>query len=138
MNGALGIAIAGAEHGPAIRRLIKVDQIEGLEHLDWSNLGGQWLVVLKGEGKVVGCIQVLPGKPIGRVDFMVLDDSLTQRERAEATSMLISQVSLLLRMAGVGAMISVVPDDPDGWPVVLERRGWVPVADGVMMIRRLA
>jgi len=137
MSSALGIAIAGAEHGSAIRKLIKVDQIEGLEHLDWSNLGGQWLVVLKGEEKVVGCIQVLPGKPIGRVDFMVLDDSLTQRERAEATSMLISQVSLLLRMAGVGAMISVVPDDPDGWPAVLERRGWAPVADGVMMMRRL-
>lgn len=136
MSAALTLAIAVAEHGPAVRRLIGVDRLEGLEHLDWTNLGGQWLVVLKGDA-VVGCIQVLPGRPIGRVDFMVLDDSLSHRERAEATSMLIEQVTMLLRMAGVGAMISVVPDDPDGWPVVLERRGWAPVGDGMMMIRRL-
>lgn len=137
MKAELTLQLAQPAHAPAIRKLIKVDQMEGLEHLDWSNLGGQWLVVLKGEEKVVGCIQVLPGRPIGRVDFMVLDDSLSHRERAEATSMLIEQVTMLLRMAGVGAMISVVPDDPDGWPVVLERRGWAPVGDGMMMIRRL-
>jgi len=130
------LAVAQPVHGEAIRRLVKADALEGLEHLDWTNLGGQWLVVLKGDD-VVGCIQVLPGRPIGRVDFMVLDDSLTHREKSEATSMLIQQVTMLLRMAGVGAMISVVPDDPNGWPVVLERRGWVPVADGMMMIRRL-
>lgn len=132
----LELKLAQPEHGEAIRRLVKADLLEGLEHLDWTNLGGQWLVVMKADA-VVGCIQVLPGKPIGRVDFMVLDDSLTQREKSEATSMLIQQVTMLLRMAGVGAMISVVPDDPDGWPVVLERRGWVPIADGMMMIRRL-
>lgn len=132
----LELKLAQPEHGEAIRRLVKADLLEGLEHLDWTNLGGQWLVVMKADA-VVGCIQVLPGKPIGRVDFMVLDDSLTHREKSEATSMLIQQVTMLLRMAGVGAMISVVPDDPDGWPVVLERRGWVPVADGMMMIRRL-
>lgn len=131
------LQIAQPHHGAAIRRLVKADRLEGLEHLDWTNLGGQWLVVMKADA-VVGCIQVLPGRPIGRVDFMVLDDSLSHRERAEATSMLIEQVTMLLRMAGVGAMISVVPDDPDGWPVVLERRGWVPIADGMMMIRRLA
>lgn len=132
----LELKLAQPEHGEAIRRLVKADLLEGLEHLDWTNLGGQWLVVMKADA-VVGCIQVLPGKPIGRVDFMVLDDSLTHREKSEATSMLIQQVTMLLRMAGVGAMISVVPDDPDGWPVVLERRGWVPIADGMMMIRRL-
>jgi hypothetical protein len=130
------LAVAQSEHGAEIRRLIKVDQVEGLEHLDWSNLGGQWLVVLKAD-TVVGCIQVLPGRPIARAEFMALDESLTHRERAEATSMLIQQVTMLLRMAGCGAMISVVADDVAGWPVVLERRGWTPMVDGTMMIRRL-
>ncbi|MGD9648770.1 MAG: hypothetical protein AB7U73_23870 [Pirellulales bacterium] len=136
MSHSLDIAIAQPQHGQDIRRLIRCEQVEGLEELDWENLGGQWIVILKA-GAVVGCIQVLPGKPIARAEFMVLDDSLSNRERAEATSMLIQHVTMLLRMAGCGAMISVVADDVAGWPVVLERRGWVPMIDGTMMIRRL-
>lgn len=133
---ALAIQIAQPEHAAAIRRLIRVEEVDGLEDLDWTNLGGQWLVVLKGDA-VVGCIQVLPGRPIARAEFMALDEALTHRERCEATSMLIQQVTMLLRMAGCGAMISVVADDVAGWPVVLERRGWTPMVDGTMMIRRL-
>lgn len=132
----LAIRIAEPPDGVEIARLLQMDRFEGLD-LDWSNLGGQWLVVTK-DGAVVGCIQCLPGKPIARAEFMVLDESLTQRERAEATSMLIHYVTMLLRMAGAGAMISIVSDsDVQGWPVVLERRGWVPMSDGVMMVKRL-
>lgn len=137
MASGLDIQIAQPEHGEAIRQLLQADRVQGLEGLDWTNLGGQWVVILK-DGEVTGCIQVLPGKPIARAEFMVLGRSLTPRERAEATSMLIQYVTMLLRLAGAGAMISVIADDEAaGWPKVLQRRGWVAMADGTMMMKRL-
>ena len=132
MRSALRLAIAEPEHGPEIARLIGADHLE----LDWSNLGGQWVVVMRGE-RIAACAQVLPGRPIGQIEHMGLAEDLTPRERAEAVSMVISQCSMLLTMAGCGVVMTTVPDDLPGYKRVLERRGAVAFRKGDVMMKRL-
>lgn len=132
MRSRLELRIAEPEHGPQIARLIGADHLG----LDWSNLGGQWIVVLK-DDQVAGCAQALPGKPIGQIEHMGLADWLTARERAEAVSMVISQCSMLLTMAGCGVVMTTVPDNLPGYKRVLERRGAVAFRRGDVMMKRL-
>jgi GNAT superfamily N-acetyltransferase len=40
--------------------------------LDWSEIGDTWWVAVH-KGDIVGCVQVLPGKPLGVVNFLAVD-----------------------------------------------------------------
>jgi len=122
--------------GAAIRTLLEVDRVDGLDALDWSDLGGQWLVVDDGQ-QIVGCVQLLPGKPIARAENLAVDAALSRRQRARVVSMLIRATIMLLRRAGCGAIISTVPDDLDSYQAVLERRGAVSLYSGQTLIKRL-
>lgn len=138
MRNPLELQIAdGHQHGEAIRRLIHADEWQGLEDLDWTHLAGQWVIVVK-EDEIVACVQVMPGKPIGRVEHLGMADSLTQRERAEIVHMLISHCSMVLQLAGCGAMMAMVQDDLVGFQRIMERRGGVTMELAKMMIKRLA
>ncbi|MGE0373177.1 MAG: hypothetical protein AB7Q01_15015 [Gammaproteobacteria bacterium] len=113
-----------------------MDLVDGLDRLDWSDLGGQWIVVDDGQ-QIAGCVQLLPGKPIGRAENLAVDPALSPRQRARVVSMLIRTSIMLLRRAGCGAIISAVPDDLDGYQTILERRGAVSLYPGQILIKRL-
>lgn len=128
--------IATRGQGYEIARLIKADQVPGLEALDWTDLGGQWLVAAY-DGRLVGCLQLLAGKPFGRAEHLGLDESLGPAARARVVSMLLRKAFMLLRQAGCGAIIALVPDEFEGYQRALSRRGAVAVSQGTMLIKRL-
>lgn len=135
MTSAFQLAIAEPEHGEAICRLTGSDR-DDLANLDWTNLGGQWVVALR-EGRVIACVQVLPGKPIGQVEHLGLAEELTHRERCEVVSMLFSQCCMLLQLAGCGAVMTTAPESMPSWRKVLRRRGGRKLRTCELMIKRL-
>lgn len=122
--------------GVSISGLLGLASIAGLDALDWSDLGGQWVVV-EGEHGIAGCVQLLPGKPIARAENMALDPGLSRVQRARVVSMLIDATFMLLRRAGCGAIMATVPEDLEGYQTVLERRGAVALHPGQLLIKRL-
>ena len=130
------ISVAGPEHGNAIRELICADHWHGLEAIDWSDLAGQWCIVTL--DKTIGaCVQLLPGRPLGRIEHMGLAGWLSKRERAQVVGMIITYGCALLKIAGCQAVLTSVPHDLKGYRRVLERRGAVEICDTRMMIKRL-
>ena len=58
-------------HEAEIVRLIL--EMVGLipEGLDWSEIYPSWLVA-EHKGMIIGCVQVLPGKPLGHIGFLAV------------------------------------------------------------------
>jgi hypothetical protein len=137
MSTAATISIATPEHGPAIAELIGATTWKGIEHVDWTNLGGQWLVALH-DDKVAGCIQVLPGLPIGRLEHMGLAKWLNRRQRATIVSMFMDHGQATLMLAGCQLCMGLVPDELSAYRAAWERRGAIAVSsDNWMLIKRL-
>lgn len=123
------------EHGPVVARLLKA-HTGGYDDLDWSDIGENWILAVLGS-EVVGCVQVLPGYPVGRAEMLGLADSLTTIQRAAVVSALIEQACLTLQIAGCGVVQTSVAHELSGFTRSLERRGFHPVCDGQILARRM-
>ena len=55
----------------------------GFEDEEWSRAYPYWLVAERAE-KVIGALQIMHGRPTGRLEFLGLDPTLSHRQRAEA------------------------------------------------------
>ena len=107
-----------------------------VDGIDWTDLGSYWLVAENGVG-IVGCLQVLPGKPIGRLEFLVVDEELTHRERATISRDLSIQGYATLKLAGAQAASNLVDFKNKSLKRILKRRGARVMASGNMFIKRL-
>ena len=58
-------------------------QNQGLDLGDWEGIYPYWLVA-EHEDRVVGALQIMHGRPAGRLEFLGLDPTLSHRRRAEA------------------------------------------------------
>ena len=56
---------------PAIMDLLKANELL-VDGLDWSEIDNTWWVVVH-RGTIVGCVQVLIGKPLGTVNCLAVD-----------------------------------------------------------------
>lgn len=127
--------MAVAQDGDTISHLVGADVWVGLE-LDWQSVDGHWLVA-ELEGEVVGCIAVLPMKPVGHCEHLGVLQNLDDMDRARVVRELLIQAWAVLRLAGCGAVIGTVPDDLATYARALERRGGVVINHARVMIKRL-
>jgi hypothetical protein len=128
------LRVAEPRDGEEIGRLIQTDwKIDGV---DWSKCGANWLVAEFG-GEVCGCIEILPGHPFGRVEFLGLSDALPQRHRARVARALLRQGIATLKVFGCAAVSSIIPRELESYRVILGRRGCVSIGDGEIVMRRL-
>lgn len=130
------VRIAEPRDGQIIRRLVRADAWAGLEHLDWSTVGANWLVA-ELEMEVVGCIAVLPMLPIGHVEHMGVAERLSMFNRARVVKALLYSAWSTLRLAGCGASMGTVPTSLREYVHALENRGGVVVDRSEVMIKRL-
>ena len=135
MDDAHSIRLATNADGPAIGNLVEAGGFR-VDGIDWTEVEPYWLVAENGVG-IVGCLQVLPGKPIGRLEFLVVDDSLRHRERATIARDLGIQGYATLRLAGSQAASNMVPFNNKGFKRILKRRGARVMSSGNMFIKRL-
>ena len=101
----------------------------GYPGVQWDNIKPWWAVVLDGE-EIIGCAQVVASKPIGHVEFLNLDDSLSQMQRAYAFKVLISFATLMLHGSNVYIARSSIPHGMKQWKKVVKKRYGVHQFDG--------
>ena len=126
------IRLARNEDGPRISDLVFVPI-----DLDWSDIYPYWLVAEK-DGKVVGCLNVAASKPIGMLDFLGLDESLSSHARGKVVRELVFQGIATLKAGGSQACLSVVPFELKSYKRVLKKHFNAVVAgQGNMIMKRL-
>ena len=128
------IRMALPDEGPAIGEL-EGFKFKGWE-MDWSDIGEGWLVA-EMDGRIVGAIQVSPGKPFGRLESLAVEKDLGLKARAVIVKKLCYAALATLRALGCQAAIGMVQTKQPGFKQVAEHRGCFSFAQGDMMIKRL-
>lgn len=126
-----------ARDGEALRDLFEAHYDFDGRHLDWSELGGNWLVAETEDEKVVAAVQVIPAHPFGFIEWLLLDESLDYGMRARATSLLTKQARATLHFAGSQVAVCFISQKDENWRKIAERRGWVTVFEGHLMLKAL-
>jgi len=72
--------------------------LRGVE-IDWSKIAPYWLVV-EAIGEIVGAIQICPGKPMGRIELLMVSPKLPWREQVHVKGLLIFGATSTLRLQG--------------------------------------
>lgn len=119
--------------GPRIGELVAEGGFDVIG-LDWTLIEPYWLVADAGE-EIVGCLQVLPGRPVGRLELLAADDSLTHRERTIVIKALIEQGMATLKLAGVQLATGMIPFEHKAYKRLLKKRGAVVIASGNMLAK---
>ncbi len=131
-NQRITVGLASNDDGNAIRKLVGFpDHIN--EQIDWNDIYPYWLIALNDETKVVGCVQVCLGKPVGRLEMLSLDESLTKVQKAKVTVRLTEQGFRTLKMHGVQYVSAVVPFEEKSYKKILKRRGGFVAMTGNLM-----
>ena len=132
----INVRLAQNEDGDTIHDLLHADGLR-LEGLDWSDIYPHWLVAEMGVG-IVGCIQVLLGKPVGFIEFMATAKALSHRERAGVAQALYDQSLASLKTYGAQMIAGTISFEMKAWKRVVKRRGGVVLASGNVLIKRVA
>ena len=129
------VRVSTDEDGPYIHELLKGMGFT-IEGLDWSSVGSYWLVA-EIDGKVVGCIQIIGGKPVGWLHLLSYDQSLSQQAAARTIKALVESGNGGLAMLGASAVMAVVPFELKSWKSVIKHRGGAVVSSGNIIAKRL-
>ena len=115
------------------------DLVEGagfnITGVDWSNIHPYWLVVV--DEQIIGCMQVCPGRPVGRLELLAVDPELTHRQRAETVKTLLTTGIETLNKGGSKIAMSMVSFKQKSFKKLLKKRGAVVVSSGNMLAIRI-
>ena len=104
--------------------------------LDWSDVFPHWIIA-EVEGDIAGAIQVCPGKPIARLEWLLIHPRYRHRMRAQIAKALWYAGLGTLKRAGAQMASSLIEFDDPGTKAVLEHRAAVEIGQGRIMIKRL-
>ena len=132
------IRLAKNDDGDAVALLMKkLDFFQWSDWaIDWHDLEPNWLVA-EVNGTVVGAIQVIPARPIGRMEILTVDPDLSLMMRGAVVLKLTDQAAATCRLYGSQAVSSLIPYS---YPVYLgeaQNRQWVDLDDGTIIMKRL-
>ena len=117
----LHLRMATPADGEAIGRLV-VNAGWTLPGIEWADLGANWLVA-EYDGALVGCLEVLFGKPLGRVELLGIDPGLSPRVKAMTVKALIGQGCAVLERFGSQVACGIVGNDLPEYQRVIQKRG---------------
>ena len=129
------IRLATNADGPRIGELVLGAGFD-VHGLDWSIVAPYWLVAEE-DDEVVGCVQVCPGLPMGRLELMALDEDLTHRQQAVIVKGLLEQGAAVLHLGGSQLAAGLISFDAKAWKRILKKRGCVIIANGNMFAKTL-
>lgn len=104
--------------------------------ISWDDLYPYWLVA-ELDGELVGCIQVAFSKPIGYMELLAVDRSLSHTLQASLVKALCYQAMATLKKGGCTLSGGMVAFEDKNWKKVLKRRGCVIIASGNKFVKRL-
>lgn len=130
------VRLAKNEEGPQLERLLLGMQF-GLEGLDWSDIEPYWLVA-EDEGRIIGCVQIILGKPMGWLEFLSVAQDLGKKRKAIVVRELaVNQGPALLKGFGAQVAMGTVPDELQSYIEVLVNRGIRNTGHGFVMAKRV-
>jgi hypothetical protein len=135
----IDIRIAEAKDSPRLAYMAQHYggfKFEGFD-VDWSNLGRNWLVADDGE-LIVGALQVSPAFPIGHLEFLLTEPEMGKKKRAVVVRDLIDGGVSVLQQLGVQVACGTIPFDFPDYRKAAVRRGWVPMNECEIMLKRVA
>lgn len=101
---AVQVRLARCDEGPDLYRLYLASGKATLPNLDWSqDLSPYWLVAEQGN-HMVGCVQLRYSKPIGMIELLCLDPTLTAYQRAKVFKHLVEAALLAIHQSGAQAV----------------------------------
>jgi len=132
------IRVAASADGPAIERLMEQNGFFQWDNfaIDWSDLGSHWLVA-EYAGEVLGCIQVLPGKPIGRMEVLSVNPELGLKTKGSVVKKLTDQAVATNAMYGAQCVSSLIPFELSSYLHGALNRDWIVLDEGSIVMRRL-
>lgn len=129
------VRLADDSEGHRIHELVRETGFS-VEDVDFSEVYPYWLVVAS-ETEILGCIQVCPGKPLGRLELMSADKRLSGRDRAKVVKLLVTSGNETLRQGGSKLVAGMVQFGDSAWKRLLKKRGAVVIGTGNMLASRL-
>ena len=85
----------------------------------------------------MGCLQLCPGKPVGRMELLSVDQGLGPRQRAEIVKGLVYDGMAALKVSGAQAVACLINFEAKSFKRILKKRGAVVLTSGNLLIRRV-
>ena len=105
--------------------------------LDWSQAFPYWLGAEQ-ENAIVAAIQVLPARPIGRAECLMVRSGVRKRVRAVAVKLLLDTTLVVMARHGVQLVSGLCPEWMPEYKRVLEHMGSVDFCQGSIMMTEVS
>jgi len=128
------VTFATDDEGQLIGDLVKSNGFN--IEVDWTEVNPYWLVAKDNE-KIVGCLQVLPAKPISRGEMLATDLELNSMRRAQVAWRLIVAATAVFKMTGSQYASMMVLFENKHFKKLLKKRGAWTIGQGNIMIARI-
>ncbi len=104
---------------------------------DWSRVHPYWIVA-ESNGLILGAIQVCPGLPVGRLEFLAVEPEVSSHLRGRLVRGLVLHGSATLKRMGADGAAGSVPFEMKSYKRVLKKRGAVMIMSGNTFMKRLS
>lgn len=129
------IRLALDEAGPLIAGVLKENGIE-LPGADWSKVFPNWLIATV-DDEVIGCLLVLPAKPVTYGEFLYTKPAAGFKLRAIAIRKLIAAGMTTAHQNGSSYVAGLVDFKNEKFHKILTQLNFVAVSPRMMMAKRL-
>ena len=136
LRDSVSIRLAVNSAGPLIADILKENGVE-LNGAQWGQIFPHWLLATNGDD-AIGCVQVIPSKPIGYLEFLFVRPSVSFKLRAIALRKLAIQGMATLYHGGAQYVAGIVDTKDKKYLGVIEKSGATPLYTGHLVIKRLA
>mgnify|MGYP001600186812 FL=1 len=130
------IRLATDEAGPLIAALLKANNIV-LPGETWERVFPNWLIATV-DDEVIGCVMVLPGRPIGFLEFLFAKPSANFKFRAIAIRKLLLQGMATIQHAGASYVAGMVDVSNKRFQNVLDNLNFIGLTEHRAYLKRLA
>jgi len=130
---AVTVRMATNADGEVIGALVRAGGFD-LE-ADWSAVAPFWLIAET--DRPVGAVQVCPGRPVGRLEFLCFADDADDRTKLSALKMLLFQGCATLQRGGSDYASGMVPFENKWLKRRYKKAGAVTMSTGNLMLKRL-
>lgn len=134
MNGSIRWALP--QEGTLVQSILHSQNVALATQVDWTQpLGPYWLLYCAPDP--VGCINVNPGTPIGRLEWLTVIKDIPKRQYACAIRDLCYAGMEILHQGGSQMVAGYVSDAYPQWKRVIERRRLMPIESGTLYMGRV-
>lgn len=117
--------------GIVVQSILLDRGIDLAKQVNWLlPLGPYWLLYC--DPDPIGCINVNPGMPVGRMEWLTVKKSVGRKKYACIVRDLCYAGMGALKSQGSQVVAGYVAHEHKGWKRIIERRGLIPVEDGTL------